>query len=57
MDSNEIYMKMAELWTEMSLEYSKPSKAAHGRARSAATKVKKLIGEYKRASIAEDKAK
>ena len=37
MDSNEIYMKMAELWAEMSLEHSKPSKAAHGRARSAAT--------------------
>ena len=35
MDSNEIYLKMAELWAEMSLEHSKPSKAAHGRARSA----------------------
>tara|TARA_B100000925_G_scaffold190853_1_gene144368 strand:+ start:47 stop:268 length:222 start_codon:yes stop_codon:yes gene_type:complete len=56
MDSNEIYMKMAELWAEMSLEHSKPSKAAHGRARSAATKIKKLIGEYKKASVAEDKA-
>ena len=56
MDSNEIYMKMAELWAEMSLEPSKPSKAAHGRARSAATKIKKLIGEYKKASVAEDKA-
>ena len=56
MDSNEIYMKMAELWTELSLEHSKPSKAAHGRARSAATKIKKLIAEYKKASVAEDKA-
>ena len=28
MNSNEIYMKMAELWTELSLEHSKPSKAA-----------------------------
>ncbi len=56
MDPNEIYMKMAELWTEFSLEHSKTSKAAHGRARSAATKIKKLIGEYKRASVAEDRA-
>ena len=45
MNSNEIYLQMAELWAEMSLEHSKPSKAAHGRARSAATKIKKLIGE------------
>jgi hypothetical protein len=56
MNSNEIYLQMAELWTEMSLEHSKPSKAAHGRARSAATKIKKLIGEYKKASVAEDRA-
>ena len=42
MNSNEIYLQMAELWAEMSLEHSKPSKAAHGRARSAATKIKKL---------------
>ena len=56
MNSNEIYMKMAELWTEMSLEHSKASKAAHGRARSAVTKIKKLIAEYKKASVAEDKA-
>ena len=56
MNSNEIYIQMAELWAEMSLELSKPSKAAHGRARSAATKIKKLIGEYKKASVAEDRA-
>lgn len=56
MNTNEIYMQMAELWTEFSTEHSKTSKAAHGRARSALTKVKKLIAEYKRASVAEDKA-
>ena len=50
MNSNEIYLQMAELWTEMSLEHS------HGRARSAATKIKKLIGEYKKTSVAEDRA-
>ena len=56
MNTNEIYMQMAELWTEFSIEHLKTSKAAHGRARSALTKVKKLIAEYKRASVAEDKA-
>jgi hypothetical protein len=35
---------------------SEDVEAAHGRARSAATKIKKLIGEYKKASVAEDKA-
>ena len=56
MNSNEIYMKMAELWAEMSLEHSNPRNAAQGRASSAATKIKKLIGEYKKTSVAEDKA-
>ena len=57
MNTNEIYKQMVELFTEFSLEHSKTSKAAHGRARSALTKIKKLIGDYKRSSVAEDKAK
>jgi len=57
MNTNEIYEQMVELFTEFSLEHSKTSKAAHGRARSALTKIKKLIGDYKRSSVAEDKAK
>ncbi len=56
MSTNEIYEQMTELFTEFSLEHSKTSKAAHGRARSALTKIKKLIAEYKRTSVAEDKA-
>ena len=56
MDTNKIYEQMTELFTEFSIEHSKTSKAAHGRARSALTKVKKLIAEYKRTSVAEDKA-
>ncbi len=55
MDSNEIYLKLAELWTEFSLEHSKTSKAAHGRARKALSNIKKLITEYRKASISEDK--
>jgi len=56
MDTKKIYEQMAELWNEFSTEHSKTSKAAHGRARSASTKIKKLIAEYKRTSVAEDKA-
>ena len=54
METNEIYEQMTELFTEFSIEHSKTSKAARGRARSALTK--KLIAEYKRTSVAEDKA-
>ena len=57
MESNEVYLKLVELWTEFSIEHSKTSKAAHGRARKALTEVKKLISVYKKSSIAEDKAK
>ena len=57
MESNEVYLKLVELWTEFSIEHSKTSKAAHGRARKAITEVKKLISVYKKSSIAEDKAK
>ena len=55
MESNEIYKKMAELWVEFSTEHATSSKAAHGRARKALGDMKKLVTEYRKASIAEDK--
>ena len=55
MESNEIYKQMADLWVEFSTEHSKSSKAAHGRARKALGDMKKLVTEYRKASIAEDK--
>ena len=57
METNETYTKLSELWNEFSIEHSKPSKAAHNRARRALTGVKKLISVYKKSSIAEDKIK
>jgi len=57
METNETYTKLSELWNEFSIEHSKSSKAAHGRARRALTEVKKLISVYKKSSVAEDKAK
>jgi hypothetical protein len=40
----------------MEMEHAKPSKAARGRARSAANTIKKLAAEFKKTSTAEDKA-
>jgi hypothetical protein len=40
----------------METEHTKTSKAARGRARSAANNIKKLAAEFKKTSTAEDKA-
>jgi hypothetical protein len=40
----------------MENEHAKTSKAARGRARSAANNIKKLAAEFKKTSTAEDKA-
>lgn len=55
MESNEIYSAMASLWAKFSEEHDKSSKAAHGRARKHLGEMKKLVTEYRKASIAEDK--
>jgi len=56
MNSSELLSKISELFETLTLEHSKTSKAAHGRARKAAGEIKKLITEYRKASTAEDKA-
>jgi hypothetical protein len=55
MESSEIYTQMATLWAKFSEEHDKTSKAAHGRARKHLGDMKKLVTEYRKASIAEDK--
>jgi len=55
MNSNEIYKQMATLWAQFSEEHDKTSKAAHGRARKHLGEMKKLVDEYRKAAIAEDK--
>jgi hypothetical protein len=57
MTSQELHTKMVELFETLTIEHSKPAKAAHGRARKAAGELKKLITEYRKASTLEDKAK
>lgn len=56
MNSQELFEQMQGLWEEFSTEHSKASKAAHGRARKAAGELKKLVTEYRKASVSEDKA-
>jgi hypothetical protein len=57
MTSQELHTKIAELFETLTIEHSKPAKAAHGRARKIAGELKKLITEYRKASTLEDKAK
>jgi hypothetical protein len=57
MTTQELFEQMQGLWNEFSTEHSKASKAAHGRARKAVGELKKLVTEYRKASVAEGKAK
>jgi hypothetical protein len=57
MNTQELFEAITGLFEEFSAEHVKPSKAAHGRARKSLSEIKKLISEYRKASIAESKAK
>jgi hypothetical protein len=56
MNTQELVTKMEELLEVVKSENAKTAKAAHGRARKAASELKKLAGEFKKTSTAEDKA-
>lgn len=56
MNTTEILNAIKETLATMEVEHSKTSKAARGRARSAANSIKKLAAEFKKTSTAEDKA-
>jgi hypothetical protein len=55
MNTQELVEKMELLFEEFKAEHAKVSKAAHGRARKALGEIKKLVTEYRKASIDEDK--
>ena len=57
MNTQEIFEKLETLFTTFSEEHAGKSKAAHGRARKALGEIKKLVTEYCKASVSEDKAK
>jgi|TARA_Y100000401_G_C8283651_1_gene204850 hypothetical protein len=56
MTTTEILGAIKEQVEVLELENSKSSKAARGRARRAANEIKKLSAEFKKTSLAEDKA-
>jgi hypothetical protein len=56
MTTTEILEAIKDQVEVLELENSKSSKAARGRARRAANEVKKLSAEFKKTSLAEDKA-
>jgi len=56
MNTTEILNAIKEELATLEAEHAKTSKAARGRARSAANSIKKLAAEFKKASTAEDKA-
>ena len=52
-----IFDKIDALYETFKIEHAGTSKAAHGRARKVLGNIKKLISEYRKASVAEDKNK
>ena len=57
MNTQELFDKIDALYETFKAEHAGKSKAAHGRARKALGEIKKVITEYRQASVAEDKAK
>ena len=55
MNTQELLEKMELLFEDFKAEHAKTTKAAHGRARKALGEIKKLVAEYRKASIEEDK--
>ena len=55
MDSQELFEQIDALYKTFKAEHEGKSKAAHGRARKALGEIKKLVTEYRKASVAEDK--
>ena len=53
--SQELFEQMKELWTQFETEHEGSSKAAKSRARRAIGELKKVVTEYRKASVAENK--
>ena len=53
--TQEIFDKIDALYETFKAEHAGTSKAAHGRARKALSEIKKIIPDYRKASVAADK--
>ena len=54
-NSNELFEQIKDLFVEFETEHTGTTKASKGRARKAIGEVKKLITEYRRLSVLEQK--
>jgi len=57
MNTQELFEQIETLYETFKEEHSGKTKAAHGRARKALGEIKKLVTEYRKASVSEDKTK
>ena len=55
MNTQELFEQIENHFETFKTEHAGKSKAAHGRARKALGEIKKLVTEYRKASVAEDK--
>ena len=55
MNTQELFEQIENLYADFRDGHEGTSKAAHGRARKALGELKKLVTEYRKASVAEDK--
>lgn len=53
--SQELFLEMKELWDMFVEEHEKPTKVSNSRARKAIGDLKKLVTEYRKTSIEEEK--
>ena len=54
--SNELFEQIKELFVEFETEHNGTTKAAKGRARKAIGEIKKLVTNYRQASVSESKS-
>ena len=54
-NSNEIFENIKELYTQFETEHAASSKASASRARKAIGEIKKLVTEYRKVSVEENK--
>lgn len=55
MNSQELFEQINTLYTQFSENHHSPTKAGKGRARKALGELKKLVTEYRKVSVAENK--
>ena len=53
--SDEIFEQIKELYTQFELEHNGATKAAKSRARKAIGEIKKLVTDYRKSSVEENK--